>query len=431
MSEEHTNPLDNQNNFSTEDEHLSYYSIKLLDSLAERKGLQHIVDLGYEMLGNPFHVVDLSWKRLAYTKNCIADDDRLWQEFDATGYLSVKSVTHYLSVSFTQKLINSPTPFFWDDGYTKYGRLMSRISIGNKAIAAIGVLDKNRPFKESDIKIASIISDALSAEMQKNKFIHFTKGLLYEDFIKDLLDKKIANSNVMEERKNYLHLNLKKHIYVLTADVSEFDSTRISLSFIQGMLERIIGESKSIIYNDHIVIVVSYNQEKDFRKCYEEKTKELLKDNKIRIGISRPFTNLEHIHPFYLQSLEALFLGVRMKSDNIYIPYDDYAIYHILKTCSKQDDLLEFCNPSLLALIRYDLEYDTDYTKSLYVYTISSKSITSSANTLKMHRNTMIYRIRKIAEIMKMDLSDYETFLHIQLSFMVLKYDNKYVHLFT
>ncbi len=416
--------------FLSEDQTLNYYTTKLLNSLAKRKGLQSIVDIGYEMLGNPFHVIDLSWKQLACTR-ITASDDCVWHEFDSTGYLSIESVSHYLSVNFTPKLLNSPTPFFWYDGYTKYGRLMGRISIGDKAIGVIGVLDKNRPFKESDIKLVSIICDALSAEMQKNKFIHFTKGLLYEDFIKDLLDRKVIDSSVIKERTKYLHLNLKKYIYVLTADITEFDSTHISLSFIRGMLERIIDESKGIVYNDNIVMVVSSNHEKNFVECYHEKLNEFLRDNKLRIGVSRAFINLESIYEYYIQSLEALNLGKRMKSDKVFISYNDYAIFHMIELCSKNDDLIKFCSPALLTLIEYDLLYNTPFTKSLYNYILYSKSITEAAHALNIHRNTMIYRVEKITEIMKADISDYETLLHIQLSFKLLEYDNKYLQVFS
>ncbi|MEL7656668.1 MAG: helix-turn-helix domain-containing protein, partial [Bacillota bacterium] len=415
----------------TEDDlRLNDYMVKLFDSLSQGKGLQNIVDIGYEMLGNPLHVIDLSWKHIASSKDPVIDDI-VWQEFITTGYQSVTSVSHYLNSNFTYKLLNSPEPYFWKDNYAKYGRLMSRITIGNKPIAVAGALDQKRPFRESDRKLMTIICDALSAEMQKNKFIHFTKGFLYEEFIKDLLDKKIVDSNFIEERKEYLHLNLKQNIYVLTVDISEFDSEHNSLSFIQGVLERIIVDSKSIIYNDNIVMVASFNSQKDFIECYQEKIDEYLHSVKIRIGISRAFNNLENMREYYLQSLEALNLSQHMNRNQIFITYDDYAIYHMIEVCAQNDDIKKFCIPSLLKLIEYDHKYNTPFTKSLYTYVLCSESITESAHVLKIHRNTMIYRIDKIIEIMGADISDYETLLHIQLSFKLLEYDKSYSAVFS
>ena len=414
---------------SEEDLRLNNCMIRLFDSLSKGNGLQSIVDIGYEMLGNPLHVIDLSWKHLASSKDPVTDDI-VWQEFITTGYQSVTSVSHYLNSNFTFKLLNSPEPYFWKDNYAKYSRLMSRITIGNKPIAVVGALDQKRPFKESDRKLLTIICDALSAEMQKNKFIHFTKGLLYEEFIKDMLDKKLVDSNVIEERKEYLHLNLKKNIYVLTIDITEFDSQHSSLSFIQGVLERIIVDSKSIIYNDNIVMVASFDQQKNFIECYQKKIDEFLNSVKIRIGVSRPFNNLEQIYDYYIQSFEALSISEHMKNNQVFISYDDYAIFHMIKICSTHDDLKKFCIPSLLKLIEYDRINNTPFTKSLYTYVISSESITDSAHVLNIHRNTMIYRIEKILEIMGLDTLDYETLLHIKLSFKLLEYDNECLPLF-
>jgi DNA-binding PucR family transcriptional regulator len=48
-----------------------------------------------------------------------------------------------------------------------------------------------------------------------------------------------------------------------------------------------------------------------------------------------------------------------------------------------------------------------------------------SANTLHIHRATMIYRIEKIETIMGVDLNDTYTMHHSYLSFMILKLINK------
>ena len=46
---------------------LSRYSLELVRTLSKGSDLQALVDLGYQMLGNPFTITDLSVKLLAST----------------------------------------------------------------------------------------------------------------------------------------------------------------------------------------------------------------------------------------------------------------------------------------------------------------------------------------------------------------------------
>lgn len=58
-------------------------------ALIERKSIQEIVDIGYELLGNPFQVVDVSYKVLAYTKNVEVDDPNWKKLLVAVMYLTI------------------------------------------------------------------------------------------------------------------------------------------------------------------------------------------------------------------------------------------------------------------------------------------------------------------------------------------------------
>ncbi|MCR4435994.1 MAG: helix-turn-helix domain-containing protein [Clostridiales bacterium] len=404
---------------------VAHNSLILLEALAHESGLQRIVELGYQMLGNPFCIIDRSLKAIAVTTYAKKEDDPVWNEIVTTGYSSINTVSFYSLNKLNEMIATHELPFFWVDDYSKYPRIMGKVNIGGKQAAGVIVCAHERPYKEGDLELVSLLCNAIAVEMQKNKFIHYSRGLIYEDFIEDLLEGRIKESKVVEERIKILGLSFNKKLYVLSVDISGFDSTKGVIFHMRNELEKMLCGSKAVVYNDHIVMIASCDKEKTFFERDLKDFAEFLKDHRMVAGISRCFYNLGELREYYLQSVEALKLGALMDKEKHVFRYEDYAVYHIADLCSSLGDLKKYCHPSLLALMEHDRQNNTNYTQSLYTYIVNSKNLAESANALHIHRNTMIYRIEKIEEIMNVDLNDSNTLLHLHLSFKMLEFDDQ------
>ena len=397
-------------------------SLKLLESLSQESGLQRIVEIGYEMLGNPFSITDMSNKVIAITNNAKYNDDPVWNEIVATGYTSFTPWSFYVTNKLVEMVDKSESPFFWTDAYSKYPRIMGNIKIGTKQIACIGVCAHERPFKESDLELTSLLCKAVSIELQKNEFIHYSRGLMHENFTQDLLEGKVIDDKVISERIKTLNLKFKRNLFVITIDISDFAGSQTSLIFMRDEFEKKVNNCKAVIHAENIVMIISCDNEKKFLTTELEDLKGFLKTHNMYAGISRCFNSLAEVRGHYLKSLDALKLGVRLDKEAALFKYEDYAIYHIIDMCSNGGNLKENCHPSLLKLIGYDRQNNTKYTRSLYTYIISSKNMTESASTLDIHRNTMQYRIGKIELIMEVDLNDSNILLHLHLSLKILEF---------
>jgi len=397
-------------------------SLKLLQSLSQESGLQRIIEIGYEMLGNPFSINDTSNKTIAITNNAQCNDDPVWNEIVSSGYSSFTSWSFYVTNKLVEMVDTCESPFFWSDAYSKYPRIMGNIKIGSKQIACIAVCAHERPFKESDLELTSLLCKAISIELQKNKFIHYSRGLMHESFTKDLLEGKVTDDKVINDRIKTLNFKFKRNLFVLTIDISDFAGSETSLTFMRNEFEKKLSNSKAVVHAENIVMIISYDNEIKSLKAELEDLKGFLKTNNMYAGISRCFNNLVEVRDHYLQSLDALKLGVCLDKEAALFKYEDYAIYHIIDMCSNGGNLKENCHPSLLKLIEYDRQNNTKYTRSLYIYIVSSKNMTESANTLDIHRNTMQYRIGKIELIMDVDLNNSDTMLHLHLSFKILEF---------
>lgn len=395
----------------------------LMDSLITNKGLQEILDIGYKLIENPIVLFDISFKILGQTK-LIELDEPIWKESLIKGYFPNEYVSKIKTFKCVEKVYKSRFPVLEGLVTEKYEKMISNIIIHNKIVAHLKVFECNRPFKNSDFEIVSFLSNIISSEMQKTKFFQSTKGVMYEYFIADLLEGKVKESEAIEERIKYLDLNFKKNFYIISISSDAFNDENSPVLQIRDYLENMISDSKSIIYKDYIVMFISRRHKNGLLEKELKTLEEFLITNRLRAGFSRCFTSLTEAQKHFLQSLKALKLGTRMHKNKCFFQYNNYAIYHMMDVHSVET-LKDFCHPSLLALIEYDKQNNTNYIQSLYTYISKDKNKVATADLLHIHRNTLNYRIAKIREITEFDLDDKDLLFHLNLSFKILEFAEK------
>ena len=70
------------------------------------------------------------------------------------------------------------------------------------------------------------------------------------------------------------------------------------------------------------------------------------------------------------------------------------------------DGIVYLAHPAVVALTRYDRNHNDNLRDVLYFYLINDRSITNTASALYMHRNTVLNKVRKINQILGLDLDD-------------------------
>ena len=123
-----------------------------------------------------------------------------------------------------------------------------------------------------------------------------------------------------------------------------------------------------------------------------------------------------------MQASTAVKLGEIFQGSECILRYEDCVMYHLIDICSKTVDLYKLCHPAVLYLLAYDEENRSDYYNTLRVYINNDKNLVESAEALFIHRNTLVYRINKIMEIISINLGNETVKTHILLSYKILDY---------
>ena len=71
--------------------------------------------------------------------------------------------------------------------------------------------------------------------------------------------------------------------------------------------------------------------------------------------------------------------------------------------------------------MEYDKAHESDNLYTLCCYWQLNRDIGRICKFLHIHKNTLYYRLRKIASILRQDINDYDNFIQLSLSIAILE----------
>ena len=78
-----------------------------------------------------------------------------------------------------------------------------------------------------------------------------------------------------------------------------------------------------------------------------------------------------------------------------------------------------YIHPALPEIFLYDQKHNTQYFMTLHAYSLSMHNKDAAADTLRIHRNTLMYRLNRIEELFSLPYEDERTALHLLNSFQI------------
>lgn len=135
----------------------------------------------------------------------------------------------------------------------------------------------------------------------------------------------------------------------------------------------------------------------------------------LAIGIGRPVDALIGLRDSYRQARQALFMARRLADPNP-LYFGELNVYRLLFQLEYSPELVSFCNEIIGTLVEYDKTQGTELVNTLTAYFAHKGNLSQTAESLFVHRNTLLYRMERIREISGLDLDNPETRLSIQLA---------------
>ena len=171
------------------------------------------------------------------------------------------------------------------------------------------------------------------------------------------------------------------------------------------------------------VVPVENKQElkwQDYAENLRNSLKKKYAGMKIQIGASRLVPTLTDLTEAYREARQALVTGSMMHGQEEFIlGYGELGVKRILYLIFDHPELGRFYQEHLSPLESYDAEWETELVETLKVYLKQGYNLNSAAKELFVHRHTMRYRLEQIAELLKVDIDDFEVLLNLQIAFCI------------
>jgi PucR family transcriptional regulator, proline-responsive transcriptional activator len=385
----------------------SEYELELM-KVAVTGSYQDLIDIGYRFMANPLFFLDTSYRVLALAPDEDMPGDPEWDHIRATGTTSpelVKTLKEegILSIETTglpqaYSLPGFPRSSIWFNIY-----------LNSRYAGRVVVLDAFKPFSLEDQLATKILSEALKLKMSRDEAFRYIlgEGPVY-NMLRDLATGVHFDRSVIAERLHYLPSWMKGAFRVLCVPLGSTDEQ--SFDFYAKALEKRV-DSRAVLVGNALVAVIHYKKKENLSLSRDAITTFLSK-NALSGGLSNEFDELSELYGFYKQA--ATCLSLHGKDEPLRL-YEELAVDHILSSCTNENPTI-MCHPGLVRLRRFDKENGTDLAETMVAYVENERSLVRTAKALHIHRNTLLYRINKIAALLDVDLADPYVRLHLLVS---------------
>lgn len=164
---------------------------------------------------------------------------------------------------------------------------------------------------------------------------------------------------------------------------------------------------------DRVLILFFGLRAKNTEEIYRKFT-----EKGIRCSISEPFGKLDRCAVKY-KLLNRMAMVSGLENDPVMKREKEWSVqglYTYTTPLFKEAGLSDY---RLLRLLQEDRENNTDLYYTLKVYLMNENNVTMAADSLHIHRNTLIYRLKQIRECIEADINDNETAREL-LAFMMM-----------
>lgn len=393
---------------------------KLRSAIYERRGLRALILLLSEIMGNAAYLVDSSFRVLAIDDAPILSEiSAIWKHLVAYGYLSYDILSQLRSCG-ELKLLDAceraavVKSRVFNNEFINYnlryrGKIRGHLFI-------VGYFRKTTP---GDLAYAEDLGTRIFAAMAEKIDDSAARGKDYENFLIHVLNGTLRDRELIARQLKPLGWEPGGRFCV--ARIKSEQDGELLAEELGCILENLRG-GKPVLFEGCLAAVFPLGESDDLGKL-EPQLRSILEKMRCAGGVSDDFDGFFRLRSHYLQASAALELGEMLGlSKGPLFCYREYAVMHLLNVRAADFDLDLVCDKAVFRLRDYDAVNHTEYRKTLEEFIRSERNIAVTAEKLFIHRNTLIYRVKRMVGMLRIDLDDDSTRARLAMSFFVLRY---------
>ena len=265
-------------------------------------------------------------------------------------------------------------------------------------------------------------ASACAIELDRERAVTETRDRLEGEFIESLLAGTYTSEEAALERAQRLGLDLTTPFAVVSIRGSRpdvaFEETALratrSLVALRGLNAVVSGHAAAVCL---ILLLESFDEPSLSRLVATIRTEcaHATDDSGTSLGVGRPHTGVVGIRTSFREAEQALAMGRRVLGSGRVVSFADLGLHRLLFSVAHQPELADFYEDNVGPLVDYDRRTGADLMATLDYFFLCLGSPTETSQRMHLHRNTVLYRLRRIEEIAGLKLDDAATRLNLQL----------------
>lgn len=403
---------------------------RLIEALLANRGLDHLVEVGSQVLANPVLVVDPTYHYAARGGIELAPEDdsafaSVIRAESEDGTITAEGVHYILETGVDEELARAHGPVFRHNPMYDLDTLTQDVMASGICLGRVMLIAKNHPLGEKDEQVFRMLVALVGQEVQKTGFLSTRNVQAGPYFLARLLDDEQPNPMHTARRMELVGFSPLPTLFVVVLRRREGAMDVRCAQRVRAHLAGFLAHSLSTIYDDELVCLVSRAGEPVLSARDEATLARVAAANGLMVGISNAFSEATDVRAHLDQARSAIRYGssyTKILDDTGVYRYCEYTYMEMLDICNDHVNLMNYCHPQVWALWEYDQAHGTELTETLFAYMQNGCNTQRTSALLSLHKNTLLYRLGRIREVTGNDLASGEDLFLFHLSIRTLIY---------
>ena len=399
---------------------LDSFQKALFDILLFGNGIKDMLTLAENYLEAGIFLYDINYNIISASPEAARHQEHI-QKTAKKMHLNDTEVSRMKKYNVFEDLEKNPTAFYaHDKDYPEQYWILCAVRIRN---AFIGYVIS--PCKEvgnsRKLSIMTLLSQALSIELQKTNLFSYKTGIKYSYFLNNLINGEFEDERVIRSRMEIIEKKAGTYHRLICISASDSVGSNDLHPSITEEARNCFSNAISTLFEGNLVLLVSDNQPLRKEGKGFSGFEKFLRYHHLKAGVSQEYADLVKTPTEYWTAKNILQVGINQLHDSSIFFAEDHLFYQILSCCDKKKLKALLYDP-YLQIRRYDKEFHTEFTKTLRLLLQCGRSANAAAEALHIHRSTLFYRIKNIEELFGISLSDTATLFALEISFEIDAY---------
>lgn len=368
---------------------------ELMQKLVACAPLQSFIDITDKVIGWPLAIIDRAEGTLAIS-SIDESDDVIWNA-QKRGYIETEllekdniKAEHIASKRYPVQLFSELSGrYLLSKALRVKGRVVGFISAHHTKIG-------NERFSKGVVQLLDAFSKLVEERMDHDELYSLSNVRIFECLFRDLLDGKIVDGEIVQDREGYLDLDTSGKKYILYIKSRDQYMKEDHLRAFLDKMEVRYPNIRGIYYNGKLFVM--YFEGKKGKTLKNSAYEEWLIEQNVDFGVSNPFIQLKDTAEYAQQAEKAIYFGSLEEPKKQKYYYCEYSRLHQMEIIAEKVNLMQLLDPLMLSLIEM-LPTRPFLFESLKAYLRNERNIAAAAKELFIHKNTMVYRVKLLEDI--------------------------------